>query len=105
VEGHSSAANLTAAGLITAGLRNSFIGGLLSQRWLTYLGRRSYALYVIHQPLIVALMLLPAAKGLPALWLLAVPLLSIPLAELSWWFLESPFLKLKNRYESPSPGT
>ena len=62
---------------------------LLSVGALTWLGRISYGVYLIHWP--VMLWLTPRRTGLPATATLVVQVaLTLALASLSFWFVESP---------------
>jgi peptidoglycan/LPS O-acetylase OafA/YrhL len=68
---------------------------LLGARWLTWIGARSYGIYVIHLPIVMWL----AARGLPSYAVLVGGLaITIALAALSWSVLERPFLLLKARW-------
>jgi peptidoglycan/LPS O-acetylase OafA/YrhL len=80
-------------------------------RWLSYLGRISYGLYVVHS----LIFFLTFEKAIPYLrrvfpgvalptpirdpvWTLVVLLLSIAIASLSFRYFERPFLRLKKRF-------
>jgi peptidoglycan/LPS O-acetylase OafA/YrhL len=83
--------------LATCGLILATITGHL--RWLEWtplrwFGKRSYALYLWHYPLVV--MAWPGIGVLP-MWLAIV--LALTAAELSWWLVERPF-----RRPSAKPG-
>lgn len=68
----------------------------LSARPLVWLGRRSYGLYLWHYPVVVAV----AAELSGAGWLLRAALIvpvSLALTALSWRYVETPFLRLKDR--------
>ena len=77
-------------------------GGILTKPTSVYLGRISYGLYIFHgAALVLAAHILPALPD-PAFW----PALSIlgfgltlALSTASYRWLESPFLRLKKRYE------
>jgi peptidoglycan/LPS O-acetylase OafA/YrhL len=83
----------------------------LIPRWLAYLGRISYGLYLVHSLVFFLIFekALPYLRRLfpnialpPSLrdhlWTLVVLLLSIALASLSFHFFERPFLRLKRRF-------
>jgi peptidoglycan/LPS O-acetylase OafA/YrhL/lysophospholipase L1-like esterase len=62
---------------------------VLSVGALTYIGRISYGVYLIHWP--VMLWITPQRTGLPATATLVLQLaLTLALASLSFWFIESP---------------
>ena len=75
--------------------------GWLSTRPMVCIGRRSYGLYLYHVPIrYLILGLFPAAA-----WWWAGPLtlaLGLAVADVSYRWLESPFLRLKSRLGSPS---
>jgi len=83
------------------------VASLLRARWLRFLGKYSYAIYVFHFPVhIIAWMYLrDAVNGEDNLWRIvrwagyvsAVSLVSILLAMASWNLLEKHFLNLKER--------
>ncbi len=79
-------------------LITSVIGLHKWPQWMIYMGKISYGLYVFHKPVIYFLAL--EAKPLPALLrkLLALAITSL-LAWLSYRFFETPFLRLKERFE------
>jgi len=73
---------------------------------MTYLGRRSYALYLIHVPVLIgiersradgALHRLPAGAGINAVLTLSAIAVALLLAELSWRIIESPAQNLRRR--------
>lgn len=73
---------------------------------MTYLGRRSYALYLIHDPVQVAVELsrahgylakLPQGIGMNLLLIASTIALSLVLTELSWRVIESPAQELRRR--------
>lgn len=78
------------------------IGPSHMPRWATYLGKISYGLYVYHLFAIECAQLLVAPlRGTTSVVALALVslLLTISMAVLSYTFLESPFLRLKRRFE------
>ena len=87
---------LAAAGCVAI-LYGSF-GSIASPRILIYLGKISYGLYVLH---VAAIRLVqtagPSFTG-PIVLLIAFAL-TVSLAALSYRYLESPFLRMKNRFE------
>ena len=102
--------------LVLAGAVMFFLSTLgmpsrLIPRWLAYLGRISYGLYVVHS----LVFFLVCEKAIPHLrrafpglalplvardyfWTLVVLALSIALASLSFHYFERPFLQLKKRF-------
>ncbi len=102
--------------LVLAGAVVFFLSALgtpsrMIPRWLAYLGRISYGLYVVHslvffltfQKAIPYLRHVFPVFALPAtvrdyFWTLVVLVLSIALASLSFHYFERPFLRLKKRF-------
>ena len=77
--------------------RDSVVCGLLRTRWLCAIGKISYGIYVVHLPIIAVFQ----QRGWPPGRILAVSLpASLLLATVSWYLLESPFLRLKERWAS-----
>ncbi len=72
----------------------------MNWQWVRYLGRISYSIYLYQQLVMIAardrLSHLPAVVQLPALIAIIVAI-----ASASYFFVERPFLKLKNRYLQP----
>jgi peptidoglycan/LPS O-acetylase OafA/YrhL len=73
------------------------LGAALNWRWMRYLGTISYSIYLYQQVTVG-----PVEKWLgrwPALSLPATVLLVIFVASISYWIVERPFLRLKDRFE------
>ncbi len=80
----------------------TLVGPRFVPRWMAGLGKISYGLYVYH--LLILVMVSAALKRLHVphwhLFLLPLALLIIiPMAQLSYKYFESPFLRLKHRFE------
>lgn len=69
--------------------RSTFVGRILAVRPMVFIGLISYSVYLWHQPLIAFFRLASEYEPDPYV-LAAVSLLSIPLAYLSWRFVENP---------------
>jgi peptidoglycan/LPS O-acetylase OafA/YrhL len=82
--------------LAVLGSQNSF----LRQSWLLYLGKISYGLYVLHEfAHFCAMRILPASMPLQVIAQSVIGLtLTILIAAASYRWLESPFLRLKERF-------
>ncbi len=78
--------------LACLGLRAPWLDPLLCNPAAVWLGRISYGLYVLHFPIILAL------RGTKSLPLIVCAILAAACA--SWFLLERPFLKLKDRLAS-----
>lgn len=77
----------------------SSVSRMLSARWLTWVGTRSYGVYVIHLPVVKWLI----GRGLaPALVLTEGLVITLILAALSWVVLERPLLAYKVRWPMPA---
>jgi peptidoglycan/LPS O-acetylase OafA/YrhL len=83
----------------------------LSSSPLRFLGKYSYALYIVHQPVAFALAEYAPKEplgdsGLAAgvLFFVVTNSVSVGIAMLSWRTLEAPLLSLKRYFESPGPG-
>jgi peptidoglycan/LPS O-acetylase OafA/YrhL len=84
--------------------RNRF----LASRPMTFVGRISYGIYIWH-PIVFSLFWatplykLPAKWGVPSIYFMLMQCaLTIPIAALSWNFIEKPILKLKRYFEHDS---
>jgi len=89
--------NVCAVLLITCLANRRFFPALFESRPLTYLGRISYGLYVLHYP--VQWIVAKALSGRPVFMQIALQLpVTIALAALSYRYWESPFLALKDRW-------
>lgn len=75
-----------------------------SSRWLTYLGKISYGIYLLHMVAIYMVLGTPmlVAESLFLPNVVVVILVTILLSHLSFVYFERPFLKLKARYAVPS---
>jgi peptidoglycan/LPS O-acetylase OafA/YrhL len=110
-----SAIALTSAGVVTLAIwccqTNSALGGPFRTKWLRYVGQISFCVYLVHQPIYVALSgklakehigTSHAAAG--AIMVLGL-VISLCVASLSWFLFESPILKLKGRLDRHSRAT
>lgn len=90
-----------AISLILVGFLGAF--SLQSWRMLRYLGKISYGLYVYHLPCILILLrVIPRIlrRDSPvAVLLIGLPLM-VGVASISYRYLEMPFLRLKERFET-----
>ena len=84
-------------------LRNSPWWSWMSWAWIRYLGRISYSVYLYQQLLIgVPKKLLPDYGGI---WQLSATVaLIVAVASLSHYFVERPFLRLKERFKQTAAG-
>ncbi len=73
--------------------------GLFVWRPLVLVGRRSYALYLWHLPLVGTAVSMPTASKWPALAIAA--LLTAAIVHLSWRCVEEPFLRRSDRDQHP----
>jgi peptidoglycan/LPS O-acetylase OafA/YrhL len=82
----------------------SVLGVNVAPRWLRYLGKISYGLYVFHMLALYCVLKLlggpvHTARGFLLYWTLGLSL-TVTMAAISYRFLESPFLRLKERFAS-----
>lgn len=93
VWGYSLLNLLSATVIIVALQSRSFLSAALEFDPLARMGTISYGVYIYHLPLLLALTLI----GLPKVWLLAlwVPV-TLVVSEVSYRFLEMPFLLMKD---------
>jgi len=82
----------------------SVLGVNVAPRWLRYLGKISYGLYVFHMLALYCVLKVlggpvHTARGFLLYWTLGLSL-TVTMAAISYRFLESPFLRLKERFAS-----
>jgi peptidoglycan/LPS O-acetylase OafA/YrhL len=81
---------LGAAGLVICGMAGGQFAGLLRTRPFQIVGRRSYSLYLVHEPLVVAMAFaLGGRPSLPLLLVTALPVVAI-VTELFYRLVERP---------------
>jgi peptidoglycan/LPS O-acetylase OafA/YrhL len=73
----------------------------LTNRFALWTGRRSYGLYLWHYPVVIAIQTANPDASF-ALRAVAMVPLSFVLAGLSWRYIETPFLRRKERYSTTS---
>jgi peptidoglycan/LPS O-acetylase OafA/YrhL len=86
----------------------SSVGGLLCQRWLTYTGKISYGIYLIHVPVFMAISYLAQrtygganlSRYAQILLALAAFLAVAVIASLSWRYFEQPILRWKEKFRT-----
>ena len=99
--------NLLGAGLLWLGISVEGFRRVFTQPWLTYTGRISYGMYVLHFPLLMLpIHLTPWLRAsIGSDWLAALTCqiayvaLVYLLASISFRWYESPFLRLKSRWK------
>jgi peptidoglycan/LPS O-acetylase OafA/YrhL len=90
--------------------RSSVLGRTLAARWLRYVGKISYGIYLLHYPLFLLLAHFIDSQNLLASYPVARNslgfacqiLLAILAGAISWRFLEKPILQLKELFPSGS---
>jgi peptidoglycan/LPS O-acetylase OafA/YrhL len=98
-----TATAIASACLLTGALRHEVVAKFLSHPGLRYLGKISYGLYAIHLAVISAMHRLVSTTRIPATIAPAATLLLslaivILLGAFSYRYLETPFLRLKDRF-------
>lgn len=83
--------------------RSTFLGRAFESPFMVWLGRRSYGVYLYHWPIFLAMERLRVPGSLANLVLVTALRFGVSLlvAELSYRFLEAPFLKRKGRLHAP----
>jgi peptidoglycan/LPS O-acetylase OafA/YrhL len=71
----------------------------LNLKWVRYLGTISYSIYLYQQVIIVPVK--HATAGVPLISLPATLAVVILAASASYWFIEKPFLRIKDRFARP----
>jgi len=97
---------------LTADPANTLVGRFLTQRWLTYTGRISYGVYLIHVPIFMGVDI--AARRIwgtahysgmrQALMICAAFAAVYAVASISWFCFERPILRLKEYFRSEKPA-
>ena len=96
--------------LLISGTPSSLLGRSFSARWLRYMGRISYGIYLLHYPLFIFWARFinsgnlfpsnPVARNLLAFG--GQILIATVAGSISWYFFEEPILRLKERFPSGS---
>ncbi len=100
----NSLTNLASAAVILAAVEGAF-ASLLANRLVVHIGRVSYGVYILHLPLHdVLTRLVPYRHSSPTGLLIFVLyfLATVGLATLSYRWFESPFLRLKDKFDASS---
>jgi len=77
-------------------------GALLDRRWMIHTGRISYGIYLYHKPIPVFFEAIHGHTGIaisPWIQLILALLLTYLIAELSYRWIERPFLRLKEHFD------
>jgi peptidoglycan/LPS O-acetylase OafA/YrhL len=85
------------AGCLFAALTSQIVAKALSCRFMTYSGKISYSIYLLHLPVIVWIDRLTPLRESPEIFLLIVVLATIALASTSYRFVEAPLRRLVNK--------
>lgn len=90
--------------LVTSCLRGHVgtLGALLERRWMVHTGRISYGIYLYHMPIPVFLTMILARTGVVVNHVVQFAfaiVLTYVIAELSYRWIERPFLRLKDRFD------
>jgi peptidoglycan/LPS O-acetylase OafA/YrhL len=94
---------------LTSGTNTSMLGRFLTIRWLRFMGRISYGLYLLHMPIFIAVGIY--AKHIlrphsPIEFNIVITIAQFAAAfvaaSISWWLFESPILRLKSFFPSGS---
>lgn len=96
---------------LTARPESALLKNTLNQRWLTYTGKISYGIYLIHVPVFMAIsyaarriLKSPAiSSGAQFLTVLAAFGAVYLAASISWRFFERPILRWKEKFRSSTP--
>jgi len=96
--------------LLVSDIRSSLLGRRFSARWLRYMGRISYGIYLLHYPLFIFWARFinsgslfpsnPVARNLLAFG--GQILIATVAGSISWYLFEGPILRLKERFPSGS---
>lgn len=93
-------------GLIALALQPGLVSRLISARWLRFLGRYSYGLYIISGLLLPGLLrVLPGSTSGRAVWFAVTLALNLTISICSYHFLEIRFLRMKDRLTRTAPRT
>jgi len=97
---------------LTADPAKTFLGRALTQRWLTYTGRISYGVYLIHVPIFIFVN--RVARGIwgesgysrltQVLIVCAAYAAVYAVASISWFCFERPILRLKEKFRVEKPA-